>query len=192
MCVLFLRTTLARSLLSKLTACPWFHSNNWSLTARVFYYGVFLLLSLVSHSLFFSLCLSNSCWAIFLHMASSLKRDYLKNPRKVASRSLESCNWAESGSRCRSFLPNGRVAGLHCVWFKGHLKVHTPILVMMQSSLRYRIDRVWGALKSLEMNAACRRYRWAPEAVDFSLCWPRGFLQWSMTTAPCVLFVCPF
>lgn len=175
MCILFLRTTLARSLLSKLTACPWFHSNNWSLTARVLYYGVFLLLSLVSHSLFFlSLSLK------FL-LSYFLARGLISKGR-LFEESKEGClsfSWimqlSWEWSRHWSFVPNGRVAGLHCVWFKGHLKLHTPILVMMQSSLRFRIDRVWGALKSLEMNAACRRYRWAsepvgPRGLDFSLC----------------------
>lgn len=95
-----------------------------------------------SFSLSLSVSLLNSCWAIFLCIAWSLKRVYLKSPRKVASCSLELRNSGESGSESYSFSPKERVSGLSCVWFKVHLKLQTSILVTLPSSLRNRIHGV--------------------------------------------------
>lgn len=128
--------------------------------------GSFLLLSLVSHSLFFFL--QSSCWAIFLCIAWSLKRVYLKSPRKVASCSLELCNWGERGTGSSSFSPKEKVSDfLYCVWFKEHLKLHTSILVAWQSSLRNGIHGVYGALVSHVTTLVCRRRdgHWRLEAV---------------------------
>ena len=102
-----------------------------------------------SFSLSLSVSLLNSCWAIFLCIAWSLKRVYLKSPRKLPLALLSYAIEMRVEVRVTlSHRKKGCLDFLYCVWFKEHLKLETSILVTLPSSLRNRIHGVKEVLVS--------------------------------------------